>query len=130
MSIEEAFFSVCKDAKSARQQCVSLYLHTRPYGGPEEGGWWRDDYKLIAYETVSTEDQASALKVKVEKLAEELNDKERRLHNEHCARQMEWLDARGLEADYLPEVNGDSSYYVSIENAPGQGEHHDTGHYE
>ena len=38
MSIKEAFFSVCKDAKSVEQLCVSLYLHTRPYGGPEEGG--------------------------------------------------------------------------------------------
>ena len=35
-------------------------------------------------------------------------------YGDHCGRQMEWLEARGLEADYFPEDDGPEEYSVSV----------------
>ena len=130
MSMQEAFLSVIPDAVPARHAYVSLYIHTRPYGGPEEGGWWRDHYTLMATKEFPTEALAETAKVEVEKLAGELIIEAQQGFGEQCKREMEWCESRGLDADYLPEVDGDTIYFVSIEEQPGQGEAHDMGGYE
>lgn len=43
---------------------------------------------------------------------------------------MEWLEARGLDADYLPEPDGELSYFVTIEDQPGSSESRGCRHYE
>lgn len=130
MSMQEAFLSVIPDAVPAEHAYVSLYVHTRPYGGPEEGGWWRDHYTLMATKEFPTEALAEAAKVKVKELAEQLTADAHTGFGEQCKREMEWCELRGLDADYLPEVDGETTYFVSIEDTPGQGEAHDTGGYE
>jgi hypothetical protein len=120
MTISEAFFDVCSDAKEANGCYVSLYLNTPFYGGPEEGGWWGKDTELIAYQWYATEEQACQAKKSVTKKADELNESARREHGEYCGRTMEWLEARGLDADFLPEVDGECVYYVVTEDTPGE----------
>ena len=114
MSIQDAFNQVCKNAKQAQGFYVCLMQKTQRYGGPEEGGWWTNDRIVVAYQYFTTEEQASAAKEQVEKLAEEMTQDEKRLYGEHCLRQMEFLDARGLDADYLPENDGPEEFYVTV----------------
>lgn len=119
MSIKEAFFSVCEDAKPAVSSYVSLYVRVPYYGGPEEGGWWGEDHRLVAYKHCSYPDHAEAVRRDVEALAEELSSESRREFGEQCLREMEWLEARGLDANFLPEPDGEVEYYVAEEQSPG-----------
>jgi hypothetical protein len=130
MSINEAFFTVCDNAEPASECYVSLYLNTPYYGGPEEGGWWGSDCSLVAFRKFDTEQAADAALERVKELAKELNEQAKREFGEHCLRQMEWLDARGLDSDFLPEVDGESSYWVCIEEMPGQYASRGCRHYE
>jgi hypothetical protein len=123
MSLQEAFFGICKDAIPAKSYYVSLYLNQSFYGGPEEGGWWGSDTVLIAYQQFPTEEAAQTAREAVEKLASELNTQSRREFGEQCQREMEWLEARGLDADYLPEVDGEDSYFVAVEDNAGEQAH-------
>ena len=72
MSIKEAFFAVCSDAKPARASYVSLYVNSPYYGGPEEGGWWGEDCKLVAYQICADDEEADVVQAKVCELAESL----------------------------------------------------------
>ena len=117
--INEAFFSVCRDAKPARSSYVSLYMSVPYYGGPEEGGWWGSDNVLVAYHQCGNDDEAEAVKARVEELAEELSREAKRDFGRACAAQCEWLEARGLDSDSLPEVDGEESYFVAVEESPG-----------
>ena len=112
--LQEAFNQICKDAKPAEGYYVSLLEESSYYGGPEEGGWWGNDTNIVAYQYFPTEEEAEAAREAVEKLAQELEDTSNREHGEHCLRQMEWLEARGLDADYLPEDDGPSKFYVIV----------------
>lgn len=112
--LQDAFDAVCKDAKPAEGWYVSLMETVPYYGGPEEGGWWGSDTHIVAYQFFPTEEQAQAATTKVQRLAEELQDEARKSFGEHCLREMEWLDARGLDADYLPEPDGESKFYVLV----------------
>ena len=40
---------------------VSVYEVTREYGGPEEGGWWYNEYTLIDSRLVSIDEEAYLL---------------------------------------------------------------------
>jgi hypothetical protein len=130
MSIKEAFFAVCDEAKAVEGHYVSLYVQIPYYGGPEEGGWWGSDTCLVAYFQCRTNEEAERVKEAVEKYAEGLNADARRTFGQQCLREIEWLEARGLEADYLPEVDGEESYYVMIEESVGEHEHRGCRHYE
>lgn len=130
MSTKEAFFTVCDDAQPAESHYLSLYVSVPYYGGPEEGGWWGSDTHLIAYKQFDTLEALEAARAKVEALAAELNDEARRQFGDQCLREMEWLDARGLDADYLPEVDGESSYWVTTEDVPGSMVRQGCRHYE
>lgn len=109
---QAAFEAVCKEAKPAEGFYVCLMESVPFYGGPEEGGWWGRDTHLVAYQHYPTEEQADAAVKQVEKLAKELSDESRKDFGEQCLREMEWLNARGLDADFLPEPDGESEFYV------------------
>lgn len=65
----------------------------------------------------------------VRKLAAELEQASRTAHGQRCLREMAWLDARGLDADFLPEVDGPDHYRVLVcQELPG--ESHGPRHYE
>ena len=112
--IQAAFESVCEDNKKPGCWYVILVSTQQCYGGPEEGGWWYSTGKLEAYKEYPTEELAEEAREKVKVLADELQANSRRAHGEHCLRQLEWLDARGLDADYLPEDDGPEEYEVSV----------------
>jgi hypothetical protein len=130
MSIQEAFFGVCREAKPAEGCYVSLYCRAPYYGGPEEGGWWGQDVILVAYQWFSTQEAAEAARAEVERLAEKLRREARKGFGEQCLREMEWLEARGLDADYLPEVDGEEDYFVTFEETAGSCQSQGCRHYE
>lgn len=77
-----------------------------------------------------TRESLEAAQEKVEALAVELTNQARREFGEQCLREMEWLEARGLDADYLPEVDGESRYFVTAEDVPGSMVSQGCRHYE
>jgi len=120
MSIKEAFFETCKNATPARKHYVSLYATVPFYGGPEEGGWWGRDQVLVAYQECDTDEQSKALVEAVEALADKLSKEAKDSFNRQCARECEWLEARGLDDSFLPEVDGEHRYWVAVENRVGE----------
>ncbi len=112
--LQDAFNQVCSEAKTPQGYYVSLMLRTQRYGGPEEGGWWIDDSHIMGYQYYATEEAAQAAKEAVEKLAAEKTEEARKSHGERCLREMDFLDDRMLEADFLPEPDGPSEYYVTM----------------
>lgn len=130
MSIEDAYRKIIADSKSAGRWYVSLYCSKPFYGGPEEGGWWGHDTELVESKMVASEELAIQLKAEVEKEAASLTIESKRRDGEQCLRETEWLEARGLDDDYLPQPNGPSSYYVLIETVPGEAEHRGNRQYE
>jgi len=68
----------------------------------------------VAFQSFDSEEGAKAAAEQVRKLAKELEETARKEHGEQCLREMEWLDARGLDADYLPEVDGPSKFHVVV----------------
>lgn len=131
MSYEkEAFFDVCSEAIPAKSSYVSLYRHETFYGGPEEGGWWGHDVVLVAHHECRSEVEAEAVAAQVNSLAAKLSKDARDSFNRGCAAEMAWLEARGLDADYLPEVGGSDEYRVVTESIPGEHEYRSSRHYE
>jgi hypothetical protein len=128
--MKDAFFTACKEAVPAASNFVSLYLNTPFYGGPEEGGWWGNDTSLIATQEYSTQQTADLAKLHIEKLAEQATDDAKRAYGEKCLAETEWLDARGLDDDFLPEVDGSAEYFVMIETRAGSCESQGCRHYE
>jgi|PlaIllAssembly_1097288.scaffolds.fasta_scaffold00432_13 hypothetical protein len=110
--IEAAFRRVCEQAKPAAGFFVALMERAPFYGGPEEGGWWGEDHILHAYQHYDTEEAARAATEQVTKLAQQLSEEARAAYGERCLRETEWLDARGLDDNFLPEPDGESEYYV------------------
>lgn len=128
--INEAFFNICREAKPAKSSYVSLYVNVPYYGGPEEGGWWGSDNVLVAYHQCGNDVEAEHVKAKVEELAQEMSDDAKRSFGRACLAQCEWLEARGLDSDSLPEVDGEESYFVVVEDSPGQHVARGCRHYE
>lgn len=125
--MQASFNQVCKDAIKAKdiksdERYVSLYESRPFYGGPEEGGWWGSDVYLVAAKKFENETLAMEARDAVLQLAEDLNKDAKRSFGEQCAREMEWLDARGLDADYLPEPDGETRYFVNVEKKRGKSE--------
>ena len=112
--IEEAFKEICKDAQAPKTWYVALCVNERRYGGAEEGGWWYDHAEVLEYQAFPDEATAWAVRCKVEERAAELSKDAERRQGEAALRSMEWLEARGLDADYLPEMNGPEEYFVSV----------------
>ncbi len=112
--LQAAFDAVCEEAKQARGCYVVLMEEVPFYGGPEEGGWWGTDTFIVAYQYFPTEEQAEAAREQVERLARELEEESRKEFGHQCLNEMEWLDERGLEADFLPEPDGESHFHVVV----------------
>ncbi len=110
--MQSAFEQVCKDAKPAEGFYVTLMCESQRYGGPEEGGWPIVNTHVVAYQHFSTEEAANAAKTAVEKLARELQEQAQKAHGDYCLQSMEWLDERGLDADFLPEPDGPDTFFV------------------
>jgi hypothetical protein len=125
----EAFRRICTQAKPAQGYFVSLMERVPYYGGPEEGGWWGEDFILHAYQHFATEEAALAAKVEVEQLAADLSEQERKAFGERCLRESAWLEARGLDDSFLPEPDGESEYYVLMSEGLPE-ESHGSRHYE
>jgi hypothetical protein len=128
--MKDAFFTACKEAVPAASNFVSLYLRTPYYGGSEEGGWWGSDTTLVAAQEYSTEQDANLAKTHVEKLAEKATADSKRAYSERCLAETEWLDARGLDDSFLPEVDGEAEYFVTVEQRAGSCESQGCRHYE
>jgi hypothetical protein len=111
--LKSAFERVCKDAQKAEGWCVTLWRKSPYYGGPEEGGWWGQDLIVESYQRFSTYEAAKAACDAAEKLAEELSAEALRAFGDQCLREMDWCEKRGLDADYLPEPDGEESYCVT-----------------
>jgi hypothetical protein len=112
--LNSAFHAVCKEAKEPEGHFVVLVSEYQAYGGPEEGGWYYTVHNVEAYQQFPTKEQADAAAEKVKTLAKELQADARREHGEQCLREMDWLEARGLEADFLPEPDGPTEYDVLV----------------
>jgi hypothetical protein len=116
--IQEAFAQVVADRKAVpapERWYVVLWEVIRWYGGPEEGGWYGNDNVPIEYGEFKSEAEAEEVAERVKERAEELNRLTKRSHGERCLAELEWLDARGLDADYLPESD-ESYFYVSVQD--------------
>lgn len=112
--IQDAFNAVCDKAKNVETWHVVLMESVQFYGGPEEGGWYGTDSHVIAFQEFPSQELADAAADKVRLLAEELSQQSKKEYGDQCLRELDWLDARGLEADYLPEPDGPASYYVTV----------------
>ena len=112
--IQDAFDEVCTEAVMAEGAYVVLMERVPYYGGPEEGGWWGSDTHIRAYQYFPTLAQAEAARMQVEKLAQLLSADARHSYGQQCLREVEWCDARGLDADYPREPDGESSFYVLV----------------
>lgn len=119
-SLRAAFLTVCADAEPAKANYVSLYRIESYYGGPEEGGWWGRDYVHVASQKCASAEHAQSVRVNVEHLAAQLSKDARDGYLAGCAAECAWLEQRGLDADYLPEVNGEDSYAVFTEDVRGE----------
>ena len=117
--MKQAFFEICREAKPAKASYVSLYISMPFYGGPEEGGWWGRDVELVASQRYASEEAAEAAAEAVRGYAAKLSKEAKDQFNAGCASEMEWLEARGLDADFLPEVDGEADYFVAVEDSPG-----------
>jgi hypothetical protein len=121
-NIKSAFFNICKDAKPAESAYVSLYISIPFYGGPEEGGWWGSDVELVASEKFTCLERAEAGAKEVQRMADILNRDAKNTFYERCRAECDWLEARGLDDDFLPEVDGETSYFVVVEEYKGSRE--------
>lgn len=129
--IADAFQQVCDKAEESEDRFVSLYCSVPYYGGPEEGGWWGRDVKLIATQSFPTEAQAIAAKERVEDLAKQLRADAQRAHGDMCLSQLDACGWDGEEAQSrFGEVDGAEDYFVTIESSPGSQESRGSRHYE
>ena len=130
VGIEAAFESLCKGAKEPKAIWVSLYCHERFYGGPEEGGWWGHDTKLVASHMFKTDEAAQDAVTQIRTLAESHTNEAAKAFHQQCREECDWLEARGLDDDFLPEVRGHDDYFVLIEKRRGSHESQGCRHYE
>lgn len=113
-ALASAFFASIADAKPAGVWFVSLVASCQRYGGSEEGGWWYDENELIAYQQFSTEEDAEAAAEAVKALAGKLTAEAVLDHSAAMSDSIRWLNARGLDADYLPEPDSETTYHVVV----------------
>lgn len=116
--LEAAFDKVAQAPVVCEEWYVTLWRKSRFYGGPEEGGWWGTDRIPVKYKIYPSEELAEDAAGRITNLADELTRESEREDARYCASTMEWLEARGLEADYLPEPDGPDEYCVSVSQSP------------
>ena len=112
----QAFHDALADTPtSADAHYVSLYARVPVYGGPEEGGWWGSDCELRSYYKFATLQQAEDAYERIFQLAETLSQQSKAEWAEHCARECEHAEARGMDPADLPETDGETSYFATVE---------------
>jgi hypothetical protein len=112
--LQQAFEIVLPDAEQGEEWYVVLVCERPFYGGPEEGGWWGSDTTCAAARVCFNKGEAERYAAQVRSLADELTKEARERHGSHCENEMDWLEARGLSADFLPEPDGEEQYYVLV----------------
>ena len=128
--MKEAFFRACDWPKPAKSAYVSLYVKLPFYGGPQEGGWWGSDVQLVAYQQFSTIEAAEEVLENVQKLAQRQSEAAKNSFNQQCLAETAWLEQRGLGDSFLPEVDGEETYFVVVEDRVGSRERVGNRHYE
>ena len=128
--IQAAYRKVCRNAETSDERFVSLYEESQYYGGPEEGGWYGTDMRLVETQRFASEATAYAVYTKIEAIAAAMTADSRAAWAQRCSDEVDWCDARGLDADYLPEPDGPSEYRVVIESVSGSRERRGSRHYE
>ncbi len=111
---ESAFDAIVPDAEKPERWYLCLISSYQRYGGPEEGGWYQAMSALERYKVYASRVLAEEAKAQVEALAVMLTDMGHRDYGDMCFQQIEWLEARGLDADYLPEDDSSSVYRVCV----------------
>ena len=119
-----AFEALCKSATKPEHVYLSLYVNHPFYGGPEEGGWWGNDTVLEQSKHFNNREDAEEARVRVETLAKQETADAKNRYYQQCRRECDWLEERGLEDDgsVLPEVDGSSTYWVTVETERGSQE--------
>ena len=112
--VEAAFNAICTEAREPEWYYVCLIESYQRYGGPEEGGWWQTMSNVVKWQQYASRELADDAAERIRVLAGELTDMARSTYGEHCLRQMEFLEARGLDADYFPENDGPDEYHVDV----------------
>lgn len=112
--LQAAFDHIVPNADRPQDWYVCLIEEYQAYGGPEEGGWWQTIRSLEGYKVFHSEELARKAATKIENFAQELQQESLRNYGDHCLQQMEWLEARGLDADHFPESDGPSNYRVIV----------------
>ena len=128
--LSAAYDKVCREAESAEDRWVSLYESHRYYGGPEEGGWYGTDRRLVKTQRFSSQDAADRAYKRIDALAKELTAEAKQAWAKRCSDELDWCEARGLDADYLPEPDGGTEYFVIIESVAGSRESRGSRGYE
>lgn len=109
-----AFNAICTEAKSHHQQWfVCLMESVATYGGPEEGGWWNHSTYVVESQRFDSEQAANEAAEKIKEMAEQLSIAQSRREGEECLRSLDWLEARGLDPDFLPEPSR-TDYFVGV----------------
>lgn len=128
----EAAFDEALDTPVVEAQPVylSLYIAEPFYGGPEEGGWWGYDVKLLKYRRYPDRTLAERDLATVQKLAERGTHDATMEWGRQCQREVEAAEARGIEAADLPETDGHDEYFVIIEQILGEQARSDSRHWE
>ena len=124
--IDQAFDRIV-ESKPCGKYFVVLMQDSPYYGGPEEGGWWGTDSVPVKYAVFPTLEEAEAAAERIRELADEMTAEAKREEGEHCLRQTQWLEERGLDDDYLSEPDGPSTYYVYVGDSvptPHYGDRH------
>ena len=121
--LQAAFDAICTEQRTPETWYVCLIESYQAYGGPEEGGWWYTRSSLVAYQAFASRELAEAAAESVEKLAAELDEQAQWQYGEMCLSQCEWLEARGLDPDYLPENDGPDEYRVMVTEELPQFDH-------
>lgn len=127
--LQQAFNTVLKNAKPSETWYVTLMEESQFYGGPQEGGWWGYDSRIVASQEFPSEKEARSAAEAVEKFATELDAEARKSFGKQCLRETAWLEARGLDDDFLPEVDGPDKYEVIVSQGMPK-EHQGNRHWE
>jgi len=112
--LKHTFDNLLPDAEKPETWYVCLMQEVPFYGGPEEGGWWGSDTFPVAVKQCFNKREAEQWAERVKATAATMSEEARQRHGQHCSETLDWLDARGLEPDFLPEPDGEESYYVIV----------------
>lgn len=110
------------EIQAPQTRYVSLYAKTPFYGGPEEGGWWGHDIVLITHQQAQSPDDTETIKARFNAAAEALGQEARQYFSMQCSKELDHAEALGIDPDSLPEVDGEATYFVVIEDLPGSHE--------